>query len=290
MSGRIVEIDCDADCPYASATRKAKKAAEKGEMLPQSSPMFEVWEFRNDDAKSSDARVKLMEAIKGEISGEDKERVGTLLKMDILPMGEKLAVFLPQHLINQLHYAHNYLAKAMDEFKENYMEVEVGAVQKHGQPAMGKGIVELTEKHVAAWSAVEDVVKLMKSLFRVQSKGKYKTKADVLRSTWAELLKRVGKPVPPLMRSCSRLWSCFQLSARASLDTTGASLTSSTSPGASTPSARSTCSASSTPRRRSGRLSLGGARSTKRPARMQHLQLAVRSVGVLDDELGCPGF
>jgi len=201
MSSRIVEIDRDADRRYTFATRKAKKAAEKGEMFPQSSPMVEVWEFKNDDAESHEALTKLMDAIKGakdDLSGEDKEAVEALLKIGIPPMGEKLEVFLPQQLVNQLHYAHNYLAKAMDEFKENHTEAEVEAVQKHVQPAMQKVMVELTEKHVAARDEVEEDVKLMKSLFRSQSKDKYKTKADVLRSIWAELPKYLGKPVPPV--------------------------------------------------------------------------------------------
>jgi len=46
LTNRIAEIDRDADRRYLFATRNIEKAAKKGELYPQSSPMMEPWEFR----------------------------------------------------------------------------------------------------------------------------------------------------------------------------------------------------------------------------------------------------
>merc|ERR1712003_42544 len=68
---------------------------------------------------------------------------------------------------------------------------------------MGNGVrrnVEtFKENHTEAEVAeLESDVELEKAFFRSQSEDRYKTKADVLRSLWAELSKFLGKEVAPV--------------------------------------------------------------------------------------------
>merc|ERR1712050_731120 len=201
MSNRIVEIDRDADRRYDFATRKIRMAAEKGELFPQSSPMEEVYEFVNDDAESNEALKAMLEGLKAaakestELSAEQKAEVE---KMSIPPMGEKLEVYLPQQLVNQLNFLGSTAYEQVQSFKENNTEAEVEALEKNMQPAIMQTALELTDNYYKARDEVEADVNIMKEYFRSQSEDRYKTKADVLRALWTELGKYLGKPVPPV--------------------------------------------------------------------------------------------
>merc|ERR1711972_987686 len=85
-----------------------------------------------------------------------------------------------------------------DTFKENHTEAEVEAVNKALPGVLIKLVEWLSTNYTSARDEVEKGVELSKSYFRSQSADKYKTKADVLRSIWAELPKHLGKPVPPV--------------------------------------------------------------------------------------------
>merc|ERR1712217_40668 len=79
MKNRVVEIDRDADRRYTFATRKARQLAEKGEKFPQSSPMMEKFAFTDKDGKTQEFAI-------------------------------------PDVLVNQLHYAKNYLMESVETF------------------------------------------------------------------------------------------------------------------------------------------------------------------------------
>jgi len=200
MSSRIVEIDRDADRRYTFATRKIKKAAEKGEKFPQSSPMKEVWEFKNDDAASHEALKSMLESLKEASKASDlpAELKQAFEKNSVPPMGEDWKVWLPQQLVNQLNMAYNLVQQSVETFKENHTEAEVAMLKENLQPAMLQATEELAKNYYNAQAEVESEVDVIKSFFRSQSEDKYKTKADVLRSIWAELPKYLGKPVPPV--------------------------------------------------------------------------------------------
>jgi hypothetical protein len=113
-------------------------------------------------------------------------------------MGEKMEVFLPMQLINQLKMAYNFVSTSVETFKENHTEAEVTALQSALRPAMVKAAMGLTHKYLAANAEVEKDVETIKSFFRSQKEDPYQTKADGLKAIWAELPKHTGKPVPPV--------------------------------------------------------------------------------------------
>merc|ERR1712174_43280 len=112
--------------------------------------------------------------------------------------GEKLEVYLPQQLINQLNFLGSTAYEQVQSFKENNTEAAVEALEKNMQPAIMQTALELTDKYYKARDEVEADVNIMKEYFRSQSEDRYKTKADVLRALWTELGKYLGKPVPPV--------------------------------------------------------------------------------------------
>merc|ERR1711972_828033 len=112
--------------------------------------------------------------------------------------GEKLEVYLPQQLVNQLNFLGSTAYEQVQSFKENNTEAEVEALEKNMQPAIMQTAFELTNNYYKARDEVEADVKIMKEYFRSQSEDRYKTKADVLRALWTELPKYLGKPVPPV--------------------------------------------------------------------------------------------
>merc|ERR1712190_116680 len=113
-------------------------------------------------------------------------------------MGEKFLLKLPLQLVNQLNYAANTLQEQVKLYAENHTEAEVKEVREKTVPEIWKGVAtELVEKYSSARKEVEEKVEQEKAFFRSASKDKYKTKADVLKSIWAELPKH-GPAVPPL--------------------------------------------------------------------------------------------
>merc|ERR1712050_453499 len=68
-------------------------------------------------------------------------------------------------------------------------EAKVEALEKNMQPAIMQTAFELTNKYYKARDEVEADVDIMKAYFRSQSEDRYKTKADVLRALWTELVK-----------------------------------------------------------------------------------------------------
>jgi len=155
----------------------------------------------NDGAEDHEALKSMLEGLKAaakestELSAEQKAEIE---KMSIPPMGEKLEVYLPQQLINQLNVLGSAVKEQVESFKENNTEAEVEALEKNMQPAIMQTALELTNKYYNARDEVESEVKIMKDYFRSQSEDRYKTKADVLRALWTELGKYLGKPVPPV--------------------------------------------------------------------------------------------
>merc|ERR1712107_180016 len=121
-----------------------------------------------------------------------------MLEKGVPPMGERFVVLLPMQLVNQLHSARNTLIDAVETFKENHTEAEVKELEAALPEAFHNVIMNLTKTYTSARDEVEKDVDLMKSYFRSQTADKYKTKADVLKSLWAEIPKFTGKPVPPV--------------------------------------------------------------------------------------------
>ena len=64
LKNKIIQVDRDADRCYAFASQKIREAQEKGEQFAQSSPMLETWVVKNDDEKSHEMAVKVMDWIK----------------------------------------------------------------------------------------------------------------------------------------------------------------------------------------------------------------------------------
>merc|ERR1712039_494533 len=144
--------------------------------------------------------------------------------------GEKLEVYLPQQLVNQLNFLGSTAYEQVQSFKENNTEAKVETLEKNMQPAIMQTAFELTNKYYKARDEVEADVDIMKAYFRSQSEDRYKTKADVLRALWAELGKYLGKPVPPVDEELMADLEKGELFPQSSP-------TSSTSPRPSTPSA-----------------------------------------------------
>merc|ERR1719414_2737999 len=101
--------------------------------------MVEVYEFVNEDAESNESLKGMLEGLKAaakestELSAEQKAEVE---KMSIPPMGEKLEVYLPQQLINQLNFLGSTAYEQVQSFKENNTEAAVEALEKNMQPAI----------------------------------------------------------------------------------------------------------------------------------------------------------
>jgi hypothetical protein len=196
MTGRVVEIDRDADRRYMFATRKDKAALEKGEYFPQSSPMLDIYEFENESDEQHEGLKAMFEALKKKSA--DVPELKDVLAEGLPAKGERFIVQLPMALTNQLMLVYDEVNKAMDEMKENRTEAEIQQV-KERLPEVWAGVInQLTENYVSAHDEVEKDVENMKAMFRSQSKDRFKTKADVLRSIMAELPKHTKNPVPPI--------------------------------------------------------------------------------------------
>jgi len=208
LKPKIIEVDRDADRRYQFALSRITEAQSKGELWPQSSPMQETWVVKNDDARSHEMAVKVMDWIKAAAEDESadpklKEEVAKLVKRGVPAQGEKLELLLPQALVQQIHVMIEILQDqlelvAADQTDEQWKELTEQKIPEIG----GRVIGHLTEKYVMARDAIEEEVATMKEFYRSQESHKSemeeKTKADVLKEIWEAAAEVTGKDLPPL--------------------------------------------------------------------------------------------
>jgi hypothetical protein len=110
-------------------------------------------------------------------------------RAELKPRAEALAKGLKEHLPELKE-----LAEAAEQGKLDNVELESAALQSAWEEIAGK----LAKEYVDAVDEVETMVEASKKFYRSQTADKYKTKADVMKSIWAELPKIVKKDLPPL--------------------------------------------------------------------------------------------
>jgi len=204
LKNKIIQVDRDADRRYAFASQKIREAQEKGEMFAQSSPMVETWVVKNDDAKSHEMAVKVLDWIKRaseheSATPETKELLQKTVAAGVPPMGENIELLVPQVLSNQIQHMTELMKKEVAKFGEGKSEEEMKKFVKEKVPEIGaRTIAFLIDNYVGARDEVENDVETMKAFYRSQKDMPGKTKADVLKEIWEEIGKVTDKPVPPL--------------------------------------------------------------------------------------------
>jgi len=204
LKNKIIQVNRDADRRYAFTSQRIREAQSKGEKYPQSSPLLETWAIKNDDDKSHEMAVKVLEWIKKasedkSVTDDAKPLLEKTVARGVPPMGEPFELLLPQVLVNQIHHMTEILKKEVEKYGEGKSKEELDKYIKEKVPEIGaRTINHLTEKYASARDEVEKDVEAMKAFYRSQKEMPGKTKADVLKEIWEELPKHTDKPVPPL--------------------------------------------------------------------------------------------
>jgi len=204
LKNKIIQVDRDADRRYAFASQKIREAQEKGEQFGQSSPMLETWVVKNDDAKSHEMAVKVMDWIKKaseheSATPETKELLQKTVAAGVPPMGENIELLVPQVLSNQIQHMTELLKKEVAKAFEGGSEDDMKKYVKEKVPEIGaRTIAYLIDNYVGARDEVENEVETMKQFYRSQKDMPGKTKADVLKEIWEAMGEVTDKPVPPL--------------------------------------------------------------------------------------------
>jgi len=204
LKNKIIQVDRDADRRYAFASQKIREAQEKGEQFAQSSPMVETWVVKNDDQKSHEMAVKVMDWIKKaseheSATPETKELLQKTVEAGVPPMGENIELLVPQVLSNQIQHMTELMKKEVAKFGEGRSEDEMKKYIKEKVPEIGaRTIAYLIDNYVGARDEVENEVETMKAFYRSQKDMPGKTKADVLKEIWEVIGEVTDKPVPPL--------------------------------------------------------------------------------------------
>jgi len=200
----IVEVNRDADRRYRYATMKNFEYSAKGEGFPKSSPLMEIWGFQNNDTRSHEANVQVLEFLKSaaadpEFPEEWKEAADTAVKKGIPAMGEKFEVSLPQVVVNQYHLINAWMRNGVEDMRKTKTEAEVKEFIENTAPKISAEMVaHINSQYFSARAEVEKDVKTMKDFYLNQKEMPGKTKADILKEIWAQLPSVVDKPVPPL--------------------------------------------------------------------------------------------
>jgi len=165
---------------------------------------MEIWAFQNNDTKSHEANLKVLELLKTSMKDPRfpehlKQEAEAFVKQGIPPMGEKFDVTLIQVLVNQYHLLNVWMRNGVEDMRKTMTEAEVNDFIKNTAPKItAEMVVWITNNYWAARAEVEDDVKVMKDFYLSQKERPGKTKADILKEIWAQLPNVVNKPVPPL--------------------------------------------------------------------------------------------
>jgi len=208
LKSRIVEVNRDADRRYKFAASKINEAVDNGEMFPQSSPLLETWVIKNDDDKSHEMAVKVLDWIKkaSEHESATPETKATLEKtvaQGVPAMGEPFELFLPQVIVNQIHHMTEILQGELAIVSESISKADFDKYVKEKVPEIGaRTIAHLVGKYIEARDDVEKEVETMKHFYRTQGdkeeEMKGKTKADVLKEIWEAAAEMADGSIPPL--------------------------------------------------------------------------------------------
>jgi len=208
LKSRIVEVNRDADRRYKFAASKINEAVDNGEMFPQSSPLLETWVIKNDDDKSHEMAVKVLDWIKkaSEHESATPETKATLEKtvaQGVPAMGEPFELFLPQVIVNQIHHMTEILQGELAIVSESISKADFDKYVKEKVPEIGaRTIAHLVGKYIEARDDVEKEVEQMKYFYRTQGdkeeEMKGKTKADVLKEIWEAAAEMADGSIPPL--------------------------------------------------------------------------------------------
>jgi len=204
LTPRISEIDRDADRRFEYVSVKTLDAVDRGELFPASSPLQEVQKFKNDDEESHQGIKTLYEQLE-KISKQDgcpkevKAEIEEELKKGVPPMGTPWEVVVDQAAWTQIEAARNEFEGMKASLKESLSEAEYKKWEEESADKVWEGIfTELLTKYYDTMNEVETYVSDLKNFFKSQKEMPGKTKADILKSIWAELPKHSEKPVPPL--------------------------------------------------------------------------------------------
>lgn len=208
LKNRIIEVNRDADRRYKFASSKINEAVDNGEMFPQSSPLLETWVIKNDDEKSHEMAVKVLDWIKkaSEHESATPETKATLEKtvaQGVPAMGEPFELLLPQVIVNQIHHMTEILQGELASITDSVSQADFDKYVKEKVPEIGaRTIAHLVGKYIEARDDVEKEVEQMKYFYRTQGdkeeEMKGKTKADVLKEIWEAAAEMADNPIPPL--------------------------------------------------------------------------------------------
>jgi len=205
LRNRIVEVDRDAERRYQFATENIGDAEDEGKVFMQSSPMMEKWYIKNDDQASHDGAMKVIKFMEDAAKDSNcppdaKAYIAQWVKQGIPAVGQPFELSVPQVLTTQFQTLQNLLAEDIEALAKNHTEAEMEAFKKEELPKITAGVGKfLVDSYVNARDTVEEEVVNMKNFFKSQKNAPQdRTKADILKSIWAELPKHTDKPVPPL--------------------------------------------------------------------------------------------
>jgi hypothetical protein len=196
----IVEVNRDADRRYQFASMEIEAAAAEGKKYPASSPLLEWWEIPNNDTKSHEINLEVLEFLKDAAKEpgcpeKAKAFIAEWEKSGIPAVGEPLQLYVPQVMMQQATSVVSWIREGMDAMPEkeakDWFDKEL--------PTVSASVLKtLTDNYVTARDDIESKVEKQKKFFRSQKPMPGKTKADVLKELWAELPKYASDPIPPL--------------------------------------------------------------------------------------------
>merc|ERR1711972_1055716 len=174
LKNRIIEVNRDADRRYKFASSKINEAVDNGEMFPQSSPLLETWVIKNDDEKSHEMAVKVLDWIKKaseheSATPETKATLEKTVEQGVPAMGEPFELFLPQVIVNQIHHMTEILQGELAIVSESISKADFDKYVKEKVPEIGaRTIGHLVGKYIDARDDVEKEVEQMKHFYRTQ--------------------------------------------------------------------------------------------------------------------------
>merc|ERR1712217_441921 len=124
-----------------------------GEMFPQSSPLLETWVIKNDDEKSHEMAVKVLDWIKkaSEHESATPETKATLEKtvaQGVPAMGEPFELLLPQVIVNQIHHMTEILQGELASITDSVSQADFDKYVKEKVPEIGaRTIAHLVGKY-----------------------------------------------------------------------------------------------------------------------------------------------
>jgi len=208
LTNRIVEIDRMADRRYNYAVAKNREAKAQGKYFPQSSPLMEIWEYRNNDTDSHNYNLQVMETIKEIAANESnpkpfKDMLDKLIAKGIPAVGEKFELTIPEVMATQVRTVVKWVRQEGNLRMENHTEEEMKKWAEEELPGkIGNLFVWMWNNYVSTRDEVEGAALKVREFFRLQETRKDQTdltKADILKEIWAELPKAFpDRTVPPL--------------------------------------------------------------------------------------------